>query len=53
MQLLLAIVQAEDADVLVDRLIKTGIRVTRLNSLGSFLALWQRHHPDGRGKRPG
>ena len=38
MQLLLAIVQAEDADVLVDRLIKKGIRVTRLNSLGSFLA---------------
>jgi uncharacterized protein YaaQ len=38
MQLLLAIVQAEDADVLVDRLIKKGLRVTRLNSLGSFLA---------------
>ena len=38
MQLLLAIVQAEDADVLVDRLIKKSIRVTRLNSLGSFLA---------------
>ena len=53
MQLLLAIVQAEDADVLVDRLIKKGIRVTRLNSLGSFLAARQRHHLDGRGKRPG
>ena len=38
MQLLLAIVRAEDADVHVDRLIKKGIHVTRLNSVGSFLA---------------
>ncbi len=38
MQLLLAVVQAEDADVLLDRLIKQGIRVTRLNSVGSFLS---------------
>jgi uncharacterized protein YaaQ len=38
MQLLVTIVQAEDADVLTDRLIKKGIRVTRLNSVGSFLA---------------
>ncbi len=38
MQLLICIVQAEDADILVDRLIKRGIRVTRLNSMGSFLA---------------
>jgi len=38
MQLLVTIVQAEDADVLLDRLIKKGVRVTRLNSVGSFLA---------------
>jgi uncharacterized protein YaaQ len=38
MQLLVAIVQAEDADVLLDHLVKKGIRVTRLNSVGSFLA---------------
>ncbi len=38
MQLLVCIVQAEDADVLVDRLVKRGIRATRLDSLGSFLA---------------
>lgn len=38
MQLIIAIVQAEDADVLVDRLIERDYRVTRLNSVGSFLA---------------
>ena len=38
MQLLVSFVQAEDAEVLVDRLIKNGLRVTRLNSVGSFLA---------------
>jgi uncharacterized protein YaaQ len=38
MQLLVTIVQAEDADVLSDRLIKKDIRMTRLNSVGSFLA---------------
>lgn len=38
MQLVVAIVQAEDADVLSERLIKQGIRFTRLNSVGSFLA---------------
>ncbi len=38
MQLLICIVQAEDADILVDRLVKRGIRVTRLNSMGSLLA---------------
>jgi uncharacterized protein YaaQ len=38
MQLLVTIVQAEDADVLTDRLIKKGVRITRLNSVGSFLA---------------
>jgi uncharacterized protein YaaQ len=37
MQLLLAIVQAEDADLLVDRLIAENHRVTRINSVGSFL----------------
>jgi uncharacterized protein YaaQ len=37
MQLLTAIVQAEDADLLVDRLIEQGHRVTRINSMGSFL----------------
>ncbi len=37
MQLLLAIVQAEDADLLVDRLIAQNYRVTRINSVGSFL----------------
>jgi uncharacterized protein YaaQ len=37
MQLLLAIVQAEDADVLVDRLVAQEYRVTRINSVGSFL----------------
>ncbi len=38
MQLLVTIVQAEDADVLSEHLVKKGIRVTRLNSVGSFLA---------------
>ena len=38
MQLLVSFVQAEDADVLVDHLVKQGVRVTRLNSVGSFLA---------------
>lgn len=37
MQLLLAIVQAEDADLLVERLIAQEHRVTRINSVGSFL----------------
>lgn len=37
MQLLLAIVQAEDADLLIERLIAQGHRVTRINSVGSFL----------------
>ncbi|MCX7669602.1 MAG: cyclic-di-AMP receptor [Anaerolineae bacterium] len=37
MQLLLAIVQAEDADLLIERLIAQGYRVTRINSVGSFL----------------
>jgi uncharacterized protein YaaQ len=38
MQLLLAIVQAEDADRLVDRLVGEEFRLTRINSVGSFLA---------------
>lgn len=38
MQLLVTIVQAEDADMLSDHLVKKGIRITRLNSVGSFLA---------------
>ncbi len=38
MQLLMAIVQAEDADVLVARLVKQGRRVTRIDSAGGFLA---------------
>ena len=37
MQLLLAIVQAEDADLLIDRLVTQEYRVTRINSVGSFL----------------
>ena len=37
MQLLIAIVQAEDADLLVDRLVKQEYRVTRIDSVGSFL----------------
>jgi uncharacterized protein YaaQ len=37
MQLLLAIVQAEDADLLIDRLVKQEYRVTRIDSTGSFL----------------
>lgn len=37
MQLLLAIVQAEDADLLVDRLVAQDYRVTRINSVGNFL----------------
>ena len=37
MQLLLAIVQAEDADLLIDRLVKQEYRVTRIDSVGSFL----------------
>lgn len=38
MRLLLVIVQAEDADVLVSKLVAQGLRVTRINSTGSFLA---------------
>jgi uncharacterized protein YaaQ len=38
MQLLVTIVQAEDADLLVDRLTKQDVRATRINSQGSFLA---------------
>jgi uncharacterized protein YaaQ len=38
MQLLWAIVQAEDADLLVERLVAQGFRLTRINSVGSFLA---------------
>lgn len=37
MQLLLAIVQAEDADLLIERLVAQDYRVTRINSVGSFL----------------
>ena len=37
MQLFLAIVQAEDADLLIDRLVKQEYRVTRIDSTGSFL----------------
>ncbi|MEJ5199326.1 MAG: cyclic-di-AMP receptor [Anaerolineae bacterium] len=37
MQLLLAIVQAEDADPLIERLVAQDYRVTRINSVGSFL----------------
>jgi uncharacterized protein YaaQ len=37
MQLLIAIVQAEDADLLIDRLVKQEYRVTRIDSVGSFL----------------
>ncbi len=37
MYLLLAIVQAEDADLLIERLIAQDYRVTRINSVGSFL----------------
>ena len=38
MQLLLAIVQNEDADLLCKRLNASGHRVTRLNTVGGFLA---------------
>lgn len=38
MQLLLAIVQAEDADDLQDRLVAQEIRLTRINTVGGFLA---------------
>ncbi len=38
MQLLVAIVQADDADVLIARLIEQGYRVTRIDSVGGFLA---------------
>lgn len=37
MQLLLAIVQSEDADLLCDRLTGQGFRVTRINTVGGFL----------------
>ena len=37
MQLLIAIVQAEDAGLLIDRLVKQEYRVTRIDSTGSFL----------------
>ena len=38
MQLVLAIVQNEDADLLCKRLNASGHRVTRLNTVGGFLA---------------
>jgi uncharacterized protein YaaQ len=38
MILLCAIVQSEDADILIARLVHQGLRVTRINSVGSFLA---------------
>lgn len=38
MQLLLAIVQSEDADMLCSRLNAAGFELTRLNSVGGFLA---------------
>ena len=38
MQLLLAIVQSEDADNLLKRLNAAGFRVTRINTVGGFLA---------------
>jgi len=37
MRLLWVIVQAEDADVLIGRLVASGLGVTRINSVGSFL----------------
>jgi uncharacterized protein YaaQ len=37
MRLLLTIVQAQDADILVSKLVAQELRVTRINSLGSFL----------------
>ena len=38
MQLMLAIVQADDADLLTKRLNSTGFELTRLNTVGGFLA---------------
>lgn len=38
MQLMLAIVQSEDADLLNKRLSNTGFELTRLNTVGGFLA---------------
>jgi uncharacterized protein YaaQ len=38
MILLCAIIQSEDADLLIGRLIGQGLRVTRINSAGGFLA---------------
>lgn len=38
MQLLLAIVQSEDADTLLKRLNAAGFRATRINTVGGFLA---------------
>ena len=38
MQLLLAIVQDEDADTLCKRLNRKGFRVTRISTVGGFLA---------------
>ncbi len=37
MQLLMVVVQADDADVLTSRLVEQGLRVTRIDSVGSFL----------------
>lgn len=37
MTLLCAIVQSEDADLLINRLVAQGVRLTRLNSIGGFL----------------
>lgn len=37
MQLLVTIVQDEDADVLLDRFVEQGLRATRINTVGSFL----------------
>jgi len=38
MQLLCAIIQSEDADILCNRLNAQGFRVTRINTVGGFLA---------------
>jgi uncharacterized protein YaaQ len=38
MRLFLAVVQAEDADMLLSRFSEAGLRATRINSVGSFLA---------------
>ena len=48
MDLVLAIVQNEDASPIAHALLTNGHRLTRMNTAGAFLQAWQRHAARGR-----